>query len=75
MSPAHSGYVLFKYAFCSAPGLAEEEEEEEEEELYKVGSETEAPSSDPLGSASPLEPSPHEKRYRRDPGWLGQGWR
>nr|KAF6342294.1 triggering receptor expressed on myeloid cells like 1 [Myotis myotis] len=52
----------------AAPDLAEEEEEEEEAELYKVGSETDAPSSDPLGSASPLEPSPHEKRYRRNPG-------
>ncbi|XP_023602412.1 LOW QUALITY PROTEIN: trem-like transcript 1 protein [Myotis lucifugus] len=34
---------------------------EGEEEFYKVASETDAPSSDPLGSASPLEPSQHEK--------------
>lgn len=61
MSPAPSGYVLIKYSFCSAPGLTEEEEEEE---FYKVGSETDDPSSHPLGSASPLEPSQHAKRYR-----------
>ncbi|KAI5278982.1 trem-like transcript 1 protein isoform X2 [Manis pentadactyla] len=47
--------------FPPASGLKEEEEEEEKEKTHKVGSLADSPFVDPMGSASPLEPSWDEK--------------